>query len=111
MKIEDIVESFNSHIEDKRKKLNLDTRLGHFILQRVVKPHETFKAYKEFDLTLWFVKGNNRYKVIIINAIERIVSNSQEENIIKRMNTELCKKIFELINSDLYNKIIEGKYE
>lgn len=110
MKIEDIIESLNRHIEDKRKKLNLDTKLGHLVLQRTIKPHETFKAYKEYNLTVWFIKGRYKCKVIVVNKVDKVTTDSQEELIMRQINMELCKMIFNLIESDFYEHIIKGEY-
>ena len=45
MRVEDIVEGFNKHIEEKRKELNINTK-GHLVLQKLITPSPTFKAYK-----------------------------------------------------------------
>ena len=60
MKAEDIIEGLNQSIEDKRDALKIKAT-GHLVLQRTVKPHQTFKAYKEYESIVWFVKGGKKY--------------------------------------------------
>lgn len=55
MKAEDIVEGLNRHIEDRRSGRNISSK-GHLILQRVIEPHPTFKAYKHIRLSYGLLK-------------------------------------------------------
>ena len=56
MKAEDIIEGLNQSIEDKRDALKIKAT-GHLVLQRTVKPHQTFKAYKEYESIVWLFSG------------------------------------------------------
>ena len=49
MRVEDIIEGFNKHIEEKRKELNINTK-GHLVLQKLITPSPTFKAYKFYEM-------------------------------------------------------------
>lgn len=51
MKIEDVIESLNRHIEYRRSLKNI-TAKGHLVLQKIVIPNPTFKAYKEYKVIL-----------------------------------------------------------
>ena len=108
MRVEDIVEGLNSHIENKRALLGIKTN-GHLVLQKSNSPHPTFKAYKEYNYSLWFVKNRNKTRVITINIVDKVLE-GQEDSIIRRMNIELCVNVFNMIGTDIYNKIISGEY-
>ena len=109
MKAEDIIEGLNQSIEDKRGALKIKTT-GHLILQRTVKPHQTFKAYKEYKSIVWFVKGGKKYRVITVKETAKVLD-GQEETMIRRMNVELSRLIFKGIGSDFYEKVINGEYK
>ena len=51
MRVEDIIEGLNRHIEYKRGLLGVNTT-GHLVLQKSINPHPTFKAYKEYNYSI-----------------------------------------------------------
>lgn len=108
MKAEDIIEGLNKHIEDRRKINNILTR-GHLVLQRVITPNPTFKAYKSYEAILWFVKYNKKYRVITVKHTAKVID-GQEEKIEREVNMKLCHLIFNWIGSDQYSHIIKGEY-
>ena len=108
MKAEDIIEGLNKSIEDKRGILNIKAT-GHLVLQRTVKPHQTFKAYKEYESIVWFVKGGKKYRIITVKETAKVLD-GQEEIMIRRMNVELSRLIFNWIGSDFYEQVINGEY-
>lgn len=108
MKAEDIIEGLNQSIEDKRDTLKIKTT-GHLVLQRTVKPHQTFKAYKEYESIVWFVKGGKKYRIITVKETAKVLD-GQEEIMIRRMNVELSRLIFNWIGSDFYEQVINGEY-
>ena len=108
MKAEDIIEGLNRSIEDKRNALKIKTT-GHLVLQRTVKPHQTFKAYKEYEFVIWFVKGGKKYRIITVKETAKVID-GQEETMIRRMNVELSRLIFNWIDSDFYEQVINGEY-
>lgn len=108
MKAEDIIEGLNRSIEDKRYELKINTT-GHLVLQRTVKPHQTFKAYKEYESVIWFVKDGKKYRVITIKETAKVLD-GQEETMIRRMNVELSRLIFNWIGSNFYEQVVKGGY-
>ena len=108
MKAEDIIEGLNRSIEDKRDALKINTT-GHLVLQRTVKPHQTFKAYKEYEFVIWFVKGGKKYKVITVRETAKVLD-GQEETIMREMNAVLSRQIFNLIGCNFYEQVIKGEY-
>lgn len=108
MKVEDIIEGLNQSIEDKRGILNIKTT-GHLVLQRTVKPHQTFKAYKEYESIVWFVKDGKKYRVITVKETAKVLD-GQEETMIRRMNVKFSRLIFNWIGSDFYEQVINGEY-
>ena len=108
MKAEDIIEGLNKSIEDKREAFKIKTT-GHLVLQRTVKPHQTFKAYKEYEFVIWFVKGGKKYRVITVKETAKVLD-GQEESMIRRVNVELSRLIFNWIGSNFYEQVIKGEY-
>ena len=108
MKAEDIIEGLNRSIEDKRDVLKIKTT-GHLVLQRTVKPHQTFKAYKEYESVIWFVKGGKKYRVITVKETAKVLD-GQEEVMIRRMSVELSRLIFNWIGSNFYEQVVKGEY-
>ena len=108
MKLEDIIEGLNRHIENKRKSLDINVQ-GHLILQKTIKPHSTFKAYKEYNFTIWFIKGRERFRVLTLNHVARVVD-GHEEALMKDMIIMLSEMIFNWIGSSFYEQVIKGEY-
>lgn len=108
MKAEDIIEGLNRSIEDKRDILKIKTT-GHLVLQKIVNPHQTFKAYKEYEYVIWFVKGGEKHRVITVKETAKVLD-GQEETMIRRMNVELSRLIFNWIGSNFYEQVIKGEY-
>lgn len=108
MKAEDIIEGLNLHIENKRNERGISSK-GHLVLQRVVEPHPTFKAYKTYKAVLWFVKEKSRHVVISLSHSAKVLE-GQEESMQQHVNTELCHLIFNWIGSNFYEEVIKGEY-
>ena len=108
MKAEDIIEGLNKHIETKTQDRDIKTT-GHLVLQKEIKPHSSFKAYKIYKYTLWFTKRGKSYKVITVQHTAK-VPDGQEENMLREMNIMLSNMIFNWIGSDSYESVIKGEY-
>ena len=108
MRAEDIVEGLNRHIEERRSERDIPSK-GHLVLQRVIEPHPTFKAYKTYKAILWFVKGKDRYIVISLSHSDKVLE-GQEGSMQQYINTELCHLIFNWIGSSFYEEVINGEY-
>lgn len=107
MKIEDIIEGLNLHIEDRRSIKNISSK-GHLVLQRIIESHHTFKAYKTYKAILWFVKGKDKCTVIEVSHSDKVLD-GQEGPIQQYINTELCRLIFNWIGTDSYKDVIQGE--
>lgn len=108
MKVEDIIEGLNLHIESKRKDRGIKTT-GHLILQKEIIPHSSFKAYKIYRYTLWFTRKSKSYIVITVHHTAK-VPDGQEENMNRKMNIMLSNMIFNWIGSNFYEQVIKGEY-
>lgn len=107
MRVEEIVECLNEHIENKRKELGIKTT-GHLILQKKATISPIIKAYKKFKYTIWFTKNYNKCVVIEARETARVIDN-KDEVISKRVEAELCRQIFNWIGSESYNQVIQGE--
>ena len=89
MTLEEIVEVLNNNIELSRTAQQLDTNLGHLVLQKTVDVNPTFKSYKKFSLILWFVKNKNNSKVF---SVEKQTSYSTYDKDIKELENLTATK-------------------
>lgn len=109
MKAEDIVEGLNRHIETKRLENGIKKDIGHLVLQKEILPHHTFKVYKNYRYTLWFIKNKKSYQVISFQQSHKVLKEI-EDNIIKKVNITFIELIFNWINSSSYEEVINGNY-
>lgn len=108
MKAEDIIEGLNKHIEIRRGERGIEN-VGHIVLQKEIKPHSSFKAYKIYKYTLWFAKKGKSYEVMVLEHTAKVLD-GQEENMNREMNIMLSNMIFNWIGSDFYGQVINGEY-
>ena len=108
MQIEDLIEAFNLTISQYRKSNNIDNR-GHVVLQKNIEQNNTFKAYKTYVRTLWYVNGRNKYIILKVSHTDKVLD-GQEEKIIRAVDMQLAIALFEFIDTEYYDQIIKGEY-
>ena len=108
MQIEDITSALNKYLEDKRAQEKLNIR-GHFIVKRSI---ETMKPpiYKKFIIELYYVTPVQDQRILTINFTDKCPSGSEEVYWIKLSN-EYLLKVFNLIISETFNKLIYGNID
>ena len=109
MQIEDITNTLNKYLEDKRLKEKLNIK-GHFIVKRNL---ETMKPpiYKKFIIELYYVTPvQDQREIFTINITDKCSSGSEEVYWIKLSN-EYLLKVFDLIRSETFNKLIYGNID
>lgn len=110
MKIEDIIEALNMHLEDIRKSQNVNT-YSKFILLKQIIPDPKFSIYKTYKYVLYYVEGKNNYPTIRLEESMRVPKDMQDK-FIERFNIMFVRYLFNWItNSEDYNKIIKGEYK
>ena len=107
MKVEDIIEGLNRHIEIKRRDNKIDAK-GHIVLQKEINTNSSFKAYKNYKYSVWFTNRKS-YRLITVSKSARVID-GQEELIERQMNTILCQSLFDWIGSKYYDEVIKGEY-
>ena len=105
MKAEDIVEGLNQYIEQERIKRNIISN-SHLVLKRLIEENPSFKAYKTYSITLYFIKGKKKYEFIKVEITDKVVG--EDNNSIAR---KLNIKLILLLLSTSLDKIITGEYE
>ena len=104
MQIEDITNTLNKYLEDKRLKEKLNIK-GHFVVKRNI---ETMKPpiYKKFIIKLYYVTPvQDQIEIFTIKLTDKCPSGSEEIYWIKLSN-EYLLKVFNLIRSETFNKLI-----
>lgn len=109
MKSEDIIEGLNRHIETRREEEGINT-YGHLVLHKEIEPHSSFKAYKTYRYTLWFVKNKKSYRVLALQHTDKVLDN-REENMTRKMNIMFSELLFNWIRSTYYIEVINGTYK
>ena len=108
MQIEDITNTLNKYLEDKRAQEKLNIK-GHFVVKRNL---ETMKPpiYKKFIIELYYVTPVQDQRILTINFTNKCPSGSEEVYWIKLSN-EYLLKVFNLIISETFNKLIYGNID
>lgn len=108
MRIEDVVEGLNKHIEDIRVQRKIITD-GHLVFQLTIAPHETIKAYKKYEAIVWFVKDGNKYRVATVKQVAKVIE-GEDKFIMRVIYIELSRALFSLVNKEEFQQIIVGDY-
>ena len=109
MQIEDITNTLNKYLEDKRLKEKLNIK-GYFVVKRNL---ETMKPpiYKKFIIELYYVTPvQDQREIFTINLTDKCPSGS-EEIYWMRLNNEYLLNIFNLMRSEIFNKLIYGNID
>ena len=109
MQIEDITNTLNKYLEDKRKLEKLDIK-GHFVVKRNL---ETMKPpiYKKFIIELYYITPiQDQREIFTINITDKCPSGSEEIYWMKLSN-EYLFSIFNLMRSETFNKLIYGNID
>lgn len=104
---DNIIKSLNKHIDIKRGGVN--NKLGWVILQKDIIPNPSFKIYKTFVLTLWYVRNGKKFQILSFQEDLRTPDDKVDSNW-DIMYAHLLVKLFYWIDSDSYNEVIEGTY-
>ena len=109
MQIEDITNTLNKYLEDKRVKEKLNIK-GHFVVRKNSKPMKP-PIYKKFIIELYYVTPvQDQIEIFTINLTDKCPSGSEEVYWIKLSN-EYLLSIFNLIISETFNKLIYGNID
>ena len=108
MQIEDITNTLNKYLEDKRLKEKLNIK-GHFVVKRNI---ETMKPpiYKKFIIELYYVTPIQDKELFTIMNTDKCPSGSEEIYWMKLSN-EYLLSIFNLMRSETFNKLIYGNID
>lgn len=105
MKLENIIEGLNRFIESKRPT----PIKGHIVLRKQINQNTTFKVYKTFILSIYYVDGRNPYLLEEIQYTDKVLS-GQEYIVEKELSILLTEKILDIVTSDYFDSIIKGTY-
>lgn len=68
----------------------------HCVMQKVILPHETMKAYKQFDYTIWCFINKKKYQLFRRTHTARVVTEAEEKKVIEFMEEEILEHLFVL---------------
>lgn len=107
MKIEDVIESLNRHIERIREDLGIKAK-GHLVLHKSIEVHPTIKIYKCYTYDVFFVNGRSK-EIVINTSYKGRVPTTEEESVKHKLDIQLCTLMFEWVDSDTYRKVLKGE--
>ena len=109
MQIEDITNTLNKYLEDKRLKEKLNIK-GHFVVKRNIKTMKP-PIYKKFIIERDYITPiQDQREIFTINITDKCPSGSEEIYWMKLSN-EYLLNIFNLIRSETFNKLIYGNID
>ena len=108
MQIEDITNTLNKYLEDKRAQEKLNIK-GHFVVKRSIKTMKP-PIYKKFIIELYYITPVQDQRILTINFTDKCPSGSEEVYWIKLSN-EYLLKVFNLIRNKTFNKLIYGNID
>ena len=108
MQIEDITNTLNKYLEDKRKLEKLDIK-GHFVVKRNI---ETMKPpiYKKFIIELYYISPVQDKKVFTIMNTDKC-SSGLESIYWENLSKEYLLYVFNLMRTDIFTKLIYGNID
>ena len=109
MKVEDIIEGLNLHIEIKRRDNKIDAK-GHLVMQKEIKVNPTFKAYKEYTVTIWLLNPKNRKKTAVLTYKKTDKFLDSNDKNLTLAEKEICTGIFSFCRQQGFEEVIEGTY-
>ena len=108
MQIEDITNTLNKYLEDKRAQEKLNIK-GHFVVKRSIKTMKP-PIYKKFIIELYYVTPVQDKEIFTLMNTDKCPSGSEEIYWI-RLSNEYLLNIFNLIRSKTFNKLIYGNID
>ena len=109
MQIEDITNTLNKYLEDKRNLERIYIK-GHFVVKRNIKTMK-LPIYKKFIIELYYVTPvQDQRKIFTINITDKCPSGSEEIYWIRLSNKYLLN-IFNLMKTETFNKLIYGNID
>ena len=108
MQIEDITNTLNKYLEDKRKRERIDIK-GHFVVKRNIKTMKP-PIYKKFIIELYYVTPVQDKEIFIIINTDKC-SSSSEDTYWENLSKEYLLYVFNLMRTETFIKLIYGNID
>lgn len=110
MSIEDVVEALNKYIKLERENLKINpVKKQHLVLQKIISPHPTFKAYKTYEYILWVISGSKKAKLLVLQHQAKCLQ-TMEELLLKELEIQFVCNIFDYVDKCKLDNIVYGEY-
>ena len=117
MTLEDVIESLNKYIENRRFNNDPNVTCGHFVLHKSITPAPTFKSFKEIEYSLWLVRYPKKHSFFTKKQTYRVISGMEKETI-KQFELSFLVDLFKLLldgesmngHNTLLEDVIHGEY-
>ena len=108
MKTEEISEALNLELREKQLELGLPVK-GTFVVQRNIEVPSSFKAIKQYSITLWFVKDRKKHRIVTNQFTGKILT-GQEDRCLYQLNILFLRSIFTLLSNNTIIKVLEDSH-
>ena len=108
MQIEDITNTLNKYLEDKRLKEKLNIK-GHFVVKRNIKTMKP-PIYKKFIIKLYYVTPIQNKELFTITTTNKGISGS-EGAYWENLSIEYLLYVFNLMRTETFTKLIYGNID
>lgn len=109
MNAEDIVQILNNSIKETRKIKKIESN-SHLVLLVTIDSNRPFKVYKTYKYTLYFINNKHKYKVFSSSLTAKVLK-GQEDKMKKDIDTKFMYSLFDFLQTEYYNLIINGEYK
>ena len=108
MNIEDITNTLNKYLEDKRSLERIDIK-GHFVVKRNIKTMKP-PIYKKFIIELYYVTPIQDKEIFTIMNIDKCTSGS-EGDYWENLSKAYLLYVFNLMRTNTFTKLIYGNID
>lgn len=110
MKLNDVLDCFNTAIEGERVTRNLNVK-GHLV--SAIEIRKSMGPYKQSYIYINYVdrETGNNYRVLTDTFMDRVPTDELDAFIMKSEKQALLKLIVILRDNDMWNSIVNGTYK
>ena len=109
MIVEDIITVFNKELKRLREEKGVENK-GFFVLQKNIDQDVTFKAYKMYSYTLWYIYGKHRSIYITVKHSNRAIDAKMDEVVKNHVDMLFVEELFKSMTTEYWQQVINGTY-
>lgn len=108
--MEEFLKSINDYIKDERFNQGFNCK-SFLVEHKTVESHHTFKAMKEYTVTIYIVKQNKKPVILFSHSTVFNGSKKSHEDVYKELSHGIMLSFFSIINTNEWEDILKGIYK